>query len=305
MLRLDDLSLFVCTADRGSLSAAARELDISPAVASAALKRLEAKLETRLLIRSTRSLRLTPEGEQFLVHAREALRSLEEGRRQLAGGREGISGTLQLSAPSDFGRNVLLPWLDAFQAEHPRLALRLYLSDRTADLFRQPVDIALRYGEPEDSSLVALPIAPDNRRVLCAAPEYFARHGRPAQPEDLAGHTCLLYLLGGRAHDRWSFEDGRRTHLVNVAGDRLCDDADVVRRWAVAGRGLTYKSWLDVAGDVAAGRLQLALERYRGEPTPLNLVCAHRDQLGKPVKLLREFLRERCDELLRRAPWTR
>ncbi|MGF6694530.1 DNA-binding transcriptional LysR family regulator [Metapseudomonas resinovorans] len=304
MLRLDDLALFVSTADHGSLSAAARKLDVSPAVASAALKRLEQQLDTRLFVRSTRSLRLTPEGEQFLVHARNALACLEEGQRQLAGGREDIAGLLQLSAPSDFGRNVLLPWLDELQREHPRLCIRLHLSDRIADLYRQAVDIAIRYGEPEDSSLVALPLAASNRRVLCGAPDYFARHGRPRQPEDLAGHNCLLYQLGGRVHDRWSFSEGRREQVVAVTGNRVCDDADVVRRWALAGQGLTYKSWLDVAGDIQAGRLELALPEYRGQATPLNLICAHRAQLSKPVRLLREFVQARCSTLLVGAPWS-
>ncbi len=304
MLRLDDLALFVNTADHGSLSAAARKLDVSPAVASAALKRLEQQLEARLLVRSTRSLRLTPEGEQFLAHARNALESLAEGQRLLAGGREDIAGVLQLSVPSDFGRNVLLPWLDDFQREHPRLNLRLHLSDRVADLFRQAVDIALRYGEPEDSSLVALPLAAGNRRVLCASPGYFARHGRPQRPEDLTRHNCLLYQLGGRVHDRWSFSEGRREQVVAVAGNRVCDDADVVRRWALAGQGLTYKSWLDVADDVRAGRLELALPHYRGEATPLNLICAHRAQLSKPVHLLRDFVQARCAALLVGAPWS-
>ncbi|MBB2497462.1 LysR family transcriptional regulator [Aquipseudomonas ullengensis] len=303
MLRLDDLTLFTRTAELGSLSAAARELDISPAVASAGLKRLEQQLQVRLILRSTRSLRLTPEGEQFLAHARSALHSLESGRQALAGGKAAISGVLQIAAPSDFGRNVLLPWLDQFQQAHPQLSLRLLLSDHVADLFRQPVDIALRYGEPEDSSLVALPVAAGNRRVVCAAPAYFAHHGQPRQPEELRGHNCLLYMLGGRVHDRWSFVRGGESQALTVSGDRVSDDADVVRRWAVAGQGVVYKSWLDVAADVEAGRLQVALADYRGEATPLNLICAHRDQLSKPVHLLREFLQQRCAELLARVPW--
>ncbi|UUY10427.1 LysR family transcriptional regulator [Pseudomonas sp. J452] len=303
MLRLDDLALFARTAELGSLSAAARELDCSPAVASAALKRLEQQLQVRLFVRSTRSLRLTGEGEQFLEHARNALHSLEQGRQQLAGGKAAISGVLQLAAPSDFGRNVLLPWLDQLQQEHPQLSLRLLLSDRVADLFRQPVDIALRYGAPEDSSLVALPIAAQNRRVLCAAPAYLARHGAPRQLEELRQHNCLQYMLGGRVHERWSFSDGRRSQTVTVSGNRISDDADVVRRWAVAGQGLVYKSWLDVAADVQAGRLQVLLPHWQGEPTPLNLICAHREQLSKPVQLLREHLRQGCARLLQQAPW--
>jgi DNA-binding transcriptional LysR family regulator len=303
MLRFDDLALFVRTAELGSLSAAARELNCSPAVASAALKRLEAQLQARLLLRSTRSLRLTAEGEQYLAHARAALLSLESGRQQLAGVKAEISGVLQIAAPSDFGRNALLPWLDQFQAERPQLSLRLLLSDRNADLFRQPVDIALRYGEPEDSSLVALPVAADNRRVLCGAPAYFARHGKPRAPADLRRHNCLLYMLGGRVHERWSFAAGKQREALTVSGNRVSDDADVVRRWAVAGQGLVYKSWLDVAGDVQAGRLEVALGDWQGEPTPLNLICAHRDQLSGPVRLLREFLQQRCATLLQRAPW--
>ncbi|MFK1436406.1 LysR family transcriptional regulator [Pseudomonas aeruginosa] len=305
MLRYDDLQVFVHTSDSGSLSAAARQLEISPAVASAALKRLESELEVRLFARSTRSLRLTPEGDAFLLHARASLRSLEEGRRLLQGGKDQIAGVLQLSAPSDFGRNLLLPWLDEFQARYPQLSLRLLLGDRVTDLYRQPVDVAIRYGAPADSSLVALPLAPDNRRVLCAAPGYLAERGEPRQPDDLREHNCLLYQLGGRVHDRWAFQRGRRSLTLTVAGDRVCDDADVVRRWALAGKGLVYKSWLDVAEDVRAGRLRLLLPEWQGEATPMNLLCTHRTQLTRPLTLLRAFVRERCDALLAEAPWTR
>lgn len=304
MLRFDDLQLFVCTTDSGSLSAAARALDISPAVASAALKRVEKALGARLFVRSTRSLRLTAEGEMFLGHARAALASLSEGTQLLAGGREAISGVLQLSAPSDFGRNVLLPWLDALQASHPQLHIRLLLGDGLTDLFRQPVDIALRYGTQEDSSLVALPVAPENRRVLCASPAYLARQGEPQRLEDLREHNCLRFMLAGRVHDRWYFEQGRRGLTVPVGGDRVSDDADVVRRWALAGSGLAYKSWLDVADDVVAGRLRVLLPGCLGEAAPLSLLCAHRAQLSKPVRLLRDYLQQRCSALLAQAPWS-
>ena len=176
--------------------------------------------------------------------------------------------------------------------------VRLLLGDRNADLFRQPVDVALRYGTPEDSSLVALPLCPDNRRVLCAAPDYLARHGQPATVAQLAEHNCLLYQLGGRVHDQWRFSDGAATQTVLVRGDRFCDDADVVRRWAVAGVGIAYKSWLDVAADVKAGRLEVLLPGVRGEAAPLNLLCTHRAQLSKPVQLLRDELKARCRHLL-------
>ena len=299
MLRFDDLQLFVRAADLGSLSAAARVMDMSPAVASAALKRIETHLGARLLARSTRSLRLTAEGQGFLDYARKALSSLDEGRRLLARGQDQVSGVLQLSAASDFGRNVLLAWLDEFQREHPKLTVRLLLGDRIVDLFRQPVDIVLRYGEPEDSSLVALPVAPDNRRVLCASPAYIARAGEPRQLEQLLQHNCLLYMLGTRVHDHWQFHDGKRELGLTVSGDRFSDDADVVRLWALAGAGIAYKSWLDVAADVRAGRLKVLMPELEGERAPLNMLCAHRAQLSKPVKLLRDMLSERCAMLAR------
>ncbi|WAH58157.1 LysR family transcriptional regulator [Pseudomonas silvicola] len=302
MLRFDDLQLFVRAADLGSLSAAARGMDLSPAVASAALKRIEAQLGARLLARSTRSLRLTAEGEGFLEYARTALASLEEGRQVLARGQEQPGGLIQLSAPSDFGRNVLLPWLDDLQQRYPDLSVRLLLGDRIADLFRQPVDLALRYGEPEDSSLVALPVSPDNRRVLCASPGYLAAHGRPRQVEQLAQHNCLLFMLGGRVHEHWRFGDGRREVGLTVRGDRFSDDADVVRRWALAGMGIAYKSWLDVANDVMAGRLEVVMPHLAGERTPLNLLCAHRAQLSKSVKVLHERVRKGCTELSKDYP---
>ncbi len=302
VLRFDDLQLFVRATELGSLSAAARIMDMSPAVASAALKRIEQQLGARLLARSTRSLRLTAQGEGFLEYARAALNSLDEGRRLLDRGQEQVSGVLQLSAPSDFGRNVLLPWLDEFQRQHPKLTVRLLLGDRIADLFRQPVDIALRYGDPEDSSLVALPIASDNRRVLCASPDYLARHGEPREVADLAQHNCLLYMLGDRVHDHWRFHDGQREFGLTVSGNRFSDDADVVRLWALSGTGVAYKSWLDVAGDVKAGRLKVLLPTLRCERAPLMLLCPHRAQLSKPVRLLHDMLKAHCETLLMQAP---
>jgi DNA-binding transcriptional LysR family regulator len=110
-------------------------------------------------------------------------------------------------------------------------------------------------------------------------------------------------MLAGRVHDRWCFQEGRRALTVQVSGDRVSDDADVVRRWALAGAGLAYKSWLDIADDVAAGHLQVLLPDCLGEAAPLSLLCAHRAQLSKPVRLLHAHLQMQCAELLERAPW--
>src|SRR5690242_14183598 len=134
MLRVDDLDVFVNTADHGSLSAAARALDISPALASAALKRLEDELKLRLFARTTRSLRLTAEGEHYLPHAREALRLLREGHEALLQGKQELAGLLKISMPSDLGRHLLLPWLDGFQALYPGIRYQLNVSDSVTDM---------------------------------------------------------------------------------------------------------------------------------------------------------------------------
>lgn len=295
--RIEDLMLFVRAADCGGLSAAARELDIAPAAASAALKRLETALGARLFVRSTRSLRLTPDGERYLVHARTVLLAVDEGAASVARDAQTIGGDLSLSIPSDLGRNVMLPWLDEFQAQHPALRLRIRISDRLADLYRQTIDVAIRYGAPEDSGMVALPLAADNRRVLCASPAYFKRHPAPKKLADLQSHNCLRFVLGDAIHERWDFWRNKKIETVVVDGNRISDDGDLVRRWALAGHGLAYKSRLDVSHDLKKGRLLAALPSYQGEHAPLNLVCAHRLMLSPAVVSLRDFLRQRLEQL--------
>jgi DNA-binding transcriptional LysR family regulator len=301
MIRFDDLALFARTAALGSFSRVAREADLLPGQVSAAIARLERELDLRLFVRTTRSLRLTAEGEQYLPYAQQVLDTLREGRERLHGADTELHGQLQIAAPSDLGRNLLLPWLTEFGRAHPRLSLRLHLSDQVADVFRDPVDVALRLGHFDDARYVALPLAPDNRRILVAAPDYLHRHGRPATLDTLREHACLTYVLGSRAHDRWSFNVEGRRHTVSVRGTLLCDDADVVRRWAIAGEGIAYKSWLDVAEDVRVGRLE-ALFAGNGESVPMNLVCPHRKQFSPAIRQLHELLGERLREFFRRFP---
>lgn len=293
MKALSDLQLFIATVEAGSLSAAARKLDLTPAAASAALQRLEAELGAPLLVRSTRRQRITPQGELFLDSARQALELLASAGQQIRCGQVVASGSLQVSMPSDLGRHVLLPWLSEFMAAHPRVSLRLQVSDRLADVYGQPVDIVIRYGNPPDSDLVALPLAPDNRRVLVASPEYIRRHGEVGHPEELAQRNCLCYVLGDQFHQRWRFWQGGQPCEVEVGGDRHADDGEVVRRWVLEGQGVAYKSQLDVQADLRAGRLVRLCPDWQGEANPLNLLCADRRQLGPAVRLLHTFLAER------------
>jgi len=301
MVRFDDLALFVRTAALGSFSNAAREADLLPGQVAAAVARLERELDLRLFVRSTRSLRLTAEGALYLPYAQEVLAALREGEARVRGEDAELRGTLQVAAPSDLGRNLLLPWLTEFRAAHPKLQLRLQLSDQVADVFRDPVDIAFRLGRFDNASYVALPLLPGNRRVLAASPDYLARHGTPDSLDALKEHHCLLYQLAGRAYDRWSFEaDGRRT-VIPVRGNMVCDDADVVRRWAVAGEGIVFKSWLDICADVQAGRLQVLLGGA-GDSLPLNLVCPHRKQFSPAIRQLHAMFAQRLQPLLAGLP---
>lgn len=298
-VRIDDLALFVRSAALGSFSNAAREVDLLPGQVSAAFKRLERELNIRLFARSTRSLRLTAEGEQYLPYACEALRNLREGQDRLYQETAGLHGLLQIAAPSDLGRNVLLPWITGFRQDHPHLQVRLYLSDQVADVFKDPVDVAFRYGIMDDAGDVALPLAAENRRVVVASPAYLARRGPPTIPADLAGHDCLTFVLRGRVYDKWRFYPDGKPRAIGVSGGLTSDDAEVVRRLAIAGQGIAYKSWLDVCHDVRAGRLEVVLKAYGGDLVPLHLICPHRRQFSPAVRLLYERLKPGCEALQR------
>jgi len=296
MRALQDLDIFVRTADNGSLSATARMLELTPAAASAALKRLEAELGVQLFVRSTRSLRLTPHGESFLDQCRPALMALQQASQQLAHGEQNLRGVLKLSAPSDLGRNLLLVWLNDFQDLHPCVDIRLQLSDRMANVYSDPVDAAFRYGEPPDSSLVALPLAPWNRRVLCASPAYLAKHGAPATPHQLSSHDCVCFMLGEEIHDRWHFSnDGASEISVRVRSVNVSNDGDAVRRWALLGKGIAYKAGFDVVTDLAEGRLQALCTDWTTEAAPLFLVVPGRRQLTPLVRCLRDFIARRLE----------
>jgi DNA-binding transcriptional LysR family regulator len=288
---VSDIAVFVACADSGRLSNAARSLGITLAVASAALKRLEAQLGTRLILRTTRSLRLSAEGERYLPHARAALDALSAGRLSLRRDDGALQGLVRITAPADFGRNRLAGWLDDFAQLHPQVQFQVTLDDAIADFFAAPVDLALRYGALTDSSLIALPLA-RLVRVACAAPAYVARRGAPEHPQELAAHETLCYMRQHRAADRWTFQRGDEVAEVTVTPRWTFNDAEMVRRWALRGRGIAYRIWADVAEDVAAGRLQRVLPQWIGEAVPLSLVYTER-RLSPVLRTLIDFLSER------------
>ncbi|GGX42899.1 LysR family transcriptional regulator [Saccharospirillum salsuginis] len=269
MYSLTDVNLFLRAAEAGSLSAAARQLNLTPAAASAALKRLEAQLNVRLFERSTRSLRLTPEGEVFAEHGRGALGMLADGEALIGARSRTVSGEVHLSAPTDLARTWLSGWLDDCLGRHPDLRLVLHVSDALHDLTRESVDIALRYGDLQDSSLIARRLTV-SEQVACASPDYLARHGTPRHPRELAHHNCLTFYSNHRPRTTWTFQRDGKTHEVRVEGDRRADDSALVHQWALEGAGIIYKSRLDLMDDLQQGHLVPLFPAFRGPEVALN-----------------------------------
>ncbi len=296
-MNTNDLNLFVRTADSSSITRAAEQLDITTAAASAALKRLEKQLGVQLFVRSTRQLRITAEGEQFLAYCREALGNLEAGRASLHALQGRVAGELRISAPSDLGRNILMGWLDDIMEQHQDVSIHLMLGDSRADFYLDRVDLAIRYGKPEDSSMVAFKLATTDR-ILCASPTYLAKKGMPQTLEELQKHNCLLYQLNNRLYDQWELESSHdnEIHKIRVSSNRCSNDADVVHRWAVTGKGVAYKSRLDMTEDLRAGRVIRVLPEYQSASMDLNLICPSRKQVTPAVLLLRDILRDKLSQ---------
>lgn len=298
MIRIDDLAIFVRAASVESFSAVAREMDLLPAQISASVKRLERELDIRLFARSTRNLRLTSEGEHYLPYARDVLAMLKEGRAGFQQNELDLQGTIQIASASDFGRNVLLPWLIEFQASNPGLTLRISLSDNVADIYRDPVDVAVRYGMVPNADFISLPLAPGNRRVIAASHQYISKNGLPETIHELSSHACLRFHLNGKMYDRWSFPGNGDSQIVTVSGPVISDDADVIRRCAIAGQGIIYKSWMDICDDVSKGLLQVVMPEQLGELFPLHFICPHRKQFSPATRLLYKFLKGKCESRL-------
>jgi DNA-binding transcriptional LysR family regulator len=271
---LNVLRVLLAIADTGSLTAAGRQLDLSTAAVSAAIKRHENSLGVRLFERTTRSVRPTAEGEVMIDHARRALELVAEGQAKVRHGSLELSGTICITASVTMARELLVDWLAEFAARHPAIEINLQVSDAQLDLVRDAIDVAVRNGPLIDSSLVARLLAPA-RRLACASPAYLAEHGVPRHPRDLAHHQCLVSRVRDRIYDRWQFEPaaspGTPTY-VKVSGRLACHDASVAHQWALAGRGITYQSELVVAHSLASGALIRLLPNYMGEDVPLYAV---------------------------------
>jgi DNA-binding transcriptional LysR family regulator len=284
-----DLQVLIQTARCGSLTGAAGALGITPAAASATLKRLESQLGARLFERSTRSMRLTPQGHTLLDYATRAFDLLAEGESHVTTDRAALVGSLRVAAPSDLARTTLLPWLGEFLALHPGVQLVLAVGDRPKDVVRDEVDVALRFGALADSRLVARTLAMTHP-VLCASPAYLRDHPAPQKPQDLLQHNCLTFERAGRRHRIWRFRQHGQWTEVRVDGDRSVDDASLARDWAVAGAGVLLKSVVDVRNDLASGALVPLLMEWETEAYPLHAVLPSGRFVPSRVRVFVDFL---------------
>jgi DNA-binding transcriptional LysR family regulator len=287
----------------GSLSAAARELDLPVSVVSKRLAQLEASLGTRLLQRTTRRQVLTEEGALFHARVLRILDEVAQAEAVLVRRREGVEGLLRVTAPGELGRRWIVPIAAAFQERHPRVTLQLDLSDKVLDLIGHGVDLAVRYGALADSSLVARELAP-NYRVLCASPAYLERHGEPRVPDDLAAHRCIV--IGDQRRADWRFDgdgggDGGRGAgaVVRVEASSLTNDGGAAHQLALEGAGIALKSIWDVGDDVRAGRLRRVLPAHAIAAAPLHAVYPHQRNLAPKVEAFVAFLRERLRDAWR------
>lgn len=246
----DGLRVLVLAAQAGSLSAAARRLEMTPMAASRRLAALEQQLGVRLMHRTTRSVSLTPEGEQFLPHAQAMIEIEQAARASLAPAEQGASGLLRVTAPAAFGRKIVAPMIPRLLDENPELRVDLELTDSVVDIVAAGIDVAVRIGRLRDSSLIARRLAP-NPRVICAAPSYIARAGIPRTVDDLADHECIV-LSGIQS---WSFEADGRVREVRVGGRFGSSSIDAVHATCLGGLGLALLSAWDVADEIRSGAL--------------------------------------------------
>ncbi|MDO6683869.1 MULTISPECIES: LysR family transcriptional regulator [unclassified Agarivorans] len=294
---LEDLQVILKVAEFRSITAAATNLDMRTATASAAVKRVEASLGAELFIRTTRHLRLSSAGERYLPQCQQALKMLEQAKLNMREDLGIIDGEIRISLSSDLGRNLITPWLDEFLLEYPKVELRSSISDSNIDFYRDSVDMALRYGSPNDANMYGFKIC-DVPRLVCASPEYIAEHGTPSGPEKLIEHNVLLYQLHDILQDEWQFDDGQQKHKVKLKGNRASNDGDLVRRWCVAGKGIAVKSCLDMSRDLLAGRVLSVMPQYQATPTELWLVCPSRQSITPTVRLLRDLFRKKTETIL-------
>jgi len=291
MDRLKQIESFVAVAIKGSLTATAAAEGVAPAVIGRRIDALEERLGVKLLVRTTRRISLTHEGSAFLEDAQRVLADLANAEASVSAGGLQASGHLRITAPAGFGRRHVAPLVPQFVSRHPEVSLSLNLSDRLVDLVNEGFDCAVRVGDLPDSSLVSVRLA-DNRRLCVASPDYLARRGRPARPQDIVRHECLTLSSEASQTRGWAFmADGQLIH-VRPSTRLDCSDGQVLHAWCLEGLGLAWRSWWEVEADVRAGRLLSVLDDHAAPPNGIYAVFAQRKHLPLRLRLWIDFIKQ-------------
>jgi DNA-binding transcriptional LysR family regulator len=287
-----ELAAFVQTVERGSQSAAAQALGITPAMVGRYIQALESRIGTRLLNRTTQKQSLTETGQVFYQRVTVILDQLEDAEREASEQAPEPSGLLRVGGPMTFGWRHLAPAVNAFCETNPKLRIELILNDRFVDLIDGGYDVAVRIGALKDSSLIVRRLA-SCPMLICAAPAYVARHGAPQQPEDLREHCCLLYSYD-HSGDHWSFENG---HEVQVSGNLTANNGDALLVAALAGQGIILQPGFIVGEALREGRLIRLLPDHPIRSIDMHAVFPSARHLSLKVRRFVDFLATRFREL--------
>ncbi|QJE02641.1 LysR family transcriptional regulator [Massilia forsythiae] len=288
-----ELSFMVTLATAGSLSAAARELGITTAAVSKRLAALEARVKVPLVNRSTRRMRLTPDGEVLLEHARRILADIDALGQLMAAGRETPKGQLRVNATLGFGRLHVAPAISRYVLRYPEVDVQLQLSVDPPALTDDVFDVCIRFGAPYDTRVIARRLA-SNRRLLCAAPAYLARHGTPRTPAELARHNCISIRQGDEAYGSWRLLESdtgeRQGQAVKVRGNLTTNDGEIAVNWALDGHGILMRAEWDIERYLKSGRLVEVLPDYRTPDADIYAVYQQRHQLSARIRSFVDFL---------------
>jgi DNA-binding transcriptional LysR family regulator len=284
-----ELAFFVLLAKKASLSAAARELNITPPAVTKRLAQMEQRLGVRLVNRTTRKVSLTSEGEVYLAHATNILAEIKEMEDLVASSRAAPKGLLRVNATLGFGRTAIAPLISAFAQRYPDVEVQLQLTDRPINLVEEAFDLGIRFGELPDTRLSARKIMA-NRRFLCASPGYLKKFGHPRTPADLTQHRCIIHRQNDDPHGVWRLAKGRKTEPVKVSGTLSSNDGDVVLGWALDGHGILMRSEWDLAKYLESGRLQVVLKDYKVASADLYVFYPTRRNMPAKVRAFIDFL---------------
>ncbi|MEK1889780.1 MAG: LysR family transcriptional regulator [Phyllobacterium sp.] len=302
MDRLDAMAVLLAAVEAGSLSAASRQLRMPLATVSRKVADLEAHLDTRLLIRSSRHLELTDAGRAYVEASRAILQQVEEAERMASGEYVAPKGDLTVTAPIVFGRLHVLPVVIAFLKAYPEIRLRLSLSDRQVNLVEDHIDLAIRIGNLPDSNLVATKVG-TIRRATYASPAYLAVRGTPMRPEDLAGHDCITFE--GFASPRlWTFVEGKHDVVIPVQSRLSVTTAEAATDAAVAELGITRLLSYQAASAIAAGKLKILLEAFEPLPWPVSAVYISQGPVTAKLRAFLDFAVPKLREGLAGLPAT-